>query len=630
MDPQTSVSLPVMAALTTPLRLQPLAIPRPWGGSAARQFADLPAPPEGETIGEWWLASARAEATTQIVGGPFDGRTLAELLPRYGADLLGPENAADAFPLLIKILDTTTPLSVQLHPQTNDQGQAKTESWFFLDAQKECDAFVGLREGVSLDQFFQSVEAPGSGEFLPNALLQRHRMAAGDAIHIPAGMIHALGSGSVVLEVQQNSDTTYRIFDWNRQPQRDLHLEQARAAAAAEQRAHALPYADQPGEGVLIQCPHYSVERIRCEAGGTRSVAGTGRLQILVPLHDAITLTKDSESLPIPRGNAALIPASAGPVQVDSNGLHDRAESLRRLTPALNANLCRSRQNPWRFGGRCFARVPARLFGMAERLQKFLARCGIASRRKCEELITSGAVEVDGEIVIKLGTTVDPATQVIKLNGERVKESQSAYFAVNKPRGYVCSNLDPDGRPLVVNIVQKRGLRLFPVGRLDEQSEGLMLLTNDGDFAHRIAHPRHEIPKVYQVVVKGHADPAALDKLRKGVWLAEGKTKPIRVSILRKTRENTTLKMTLQEGRNRHIRRVLAKVELPVRKLVRIQIGPIRLGTLKRGEFRPLKRAEIKALYEGQSELPKTRSTRRPSRGRPAPAKSKRASQKSS
>ncbi len=242
---------------------------------------------------------------------------------------------------------------------------------------------------------------------------------------------------------------------------------------------------------------------------------------------------------------------------------------------------------------------------MAERLQKYLARCGVASRRKCEELIQAGDVEVDGKLVTKLGTSIEPDLQVVTLRGERVRAAPQVYFALNKPKGVVCTNADPQRRKRAVDCIPTKNIRLFPVGRLDEDSEGLLILTNDGQLTDRVTHPRFEVEKVYQVDVKGQADPEALKKLRQGVWLAEGKTRPAKVAVRRKTRESTTLQITLQEGKNRHLRRVLAKVEIPVRRLRRIKVGPVSLGSLKPGDWRRLSRDEIVALQAGRSTLPR-------------------------
>ena len=234
------------------------------------------------------------------------------------------------------------------------------------------------------------------------------------------------------------------------------------------------------------------------------------------------------------------------------------------------------------------------------RLQRFLAMCGVASRRACERLIVEGRVEVNGRVVTQLGTKVDPARDEVKVDGQRARApTRHFYVALHKPQGVVCTGEDPAGRPRAVDLVASIHARLFPIGRLDEDSAGLLLMTNDGDFAQRVGHPSFEVPKVYRVVVKGEPDPAALEKLRTGIWLSEGKTAPTRVHVLRQTRQLTTLTLTLLEGKNREVRRMLAKVELPVTKLLRIAVGPVKLGSLKRGQWRMLSPWEVQALSGG-------------------------------
>lgn len=231
------------------------------------------------------------------------------------------------------------------------------------------------------------------------------------------------------------------------------------------------------------------------------------------------------------------------------------------------------------------------------RLQRWLAMCGVASRRHCEELILNGRVQINDRVAAELGTKVDPERDEVKVDGERVRAPKRPwYVALNKPTGVVCTNDDPAGRMRAIDLVARIPARLFAIGRLDEDSEGLLLMTTDGDFAARVSHPRYQVSKIYRVTVKGEPNPVALQKLQHGVWLSEGKTAPARVTILRKTREFTTLLITLREGRNREIRRMLARVELPVTKLLRVQVGPVKLGTLKRGEWRVLEKWEIDAL----------------------------------
>jgi 23S rRNA pseudouridine2605 synthase len=234
------------------------------------------------------------------------------------------------------------------------------------------------------------------------------------------------------------------------------------------------------------------------------------------------------------------------------------------------------------------------------RLQRWLSICEVASRRAAEQLVLEGRVEVNGKVVTQLGTKVDPDRDEVKVDGERVKPAaRKFYVALHKPRGVVCTDDDPAGRPRAVDLVAKVPARLYPVGRLDEEGEGLLLLTNDGDFAQRVAHPSFEVPKIYRVVVKGDPDPQAVEKIKQGVHLAEGKTAPARVMVTRRTRQFTSLAITLREGKNREIRRILARVEMPVTQIQRVQIGPVKLGTMKPGEWRMLAPWEIDALAKG-------------------------------
>ena len=234
------------------------------------------------------------------------------------------------------------------------------------------------------------------------------------------------------------------------------------------------------------------------------------------------------------------------------------------------------------------------------RLQKYLAMQGVASRRKCEELIVGGHVDVNGKPVLVLGTKIDPERDAVAVDGERLRATRRYYVALHKPKGVVCTAHDPAGRPRAIDLVADVPARLFPIGRLDADIEGLLLLTNDGDFAQQIAHPRYAVEKTYRVTVKGEPDAAALEKLRQGVWLAEGRTTPARIHVLRKTREATTFTLSIPEGKNREVHRMLARVGLPVTRLVRDQVGALRLGTLKRGEWRLLSPAEVDALRRGR------------------------------
>lgn len=234
---------------------------------------------------------------------------------------------------------------------------------------------------------------------------------------------------------------------------------------------------------------------------------------------------------------------------------------------------------------------------MSERLQKVLARAGLGSRRRCEELILEGRVEVNGEPVLRVGVRVDPARDDIRFDGEPIRLEQPVHFLLHKPRGYVCTLRPRRHEKAAVDLVRPpHGERLFTVGRLDRDSTGAILVTNDGDLAQLVGHPRYGIPKTYRVVVRGRADQQALAKVRKGVWLAEGRTQPAVVHVVKRAREFSLLKVTIREGRNRHLRRVFAKVGLPVVDLCRVAIGPVHLGRLEPGAYRPLTPEEIEAL----------------------------------
>ncbi|MBN1587992.1 MAG: rRNA pseudouridine synthase [Pirellulales bacterium] len=231
-----------------------------------------------------------------------------------------------------------------------------------------------------------------------------------------------------------------------------------------------------------------------------------------------------------------------------------------------------------------------------ERLQKVLAASGLGSRRQCEELIRAGRVEVDRQVVTELGTRVNVEAQEIRLDGAPLVRSRRVYYAVNKPDGVISTNSDPSGRPRVIELVPNDTMRLFTVGRLDLHSEGLILLTNDGELANRLTHPRYGIEKTYRVMVAGCPERDVLDQLRRGIRLAEAWVRVPVVKVMSRQKRCAVLEMVLEEGRNREIRRVLAKLGHKVLRLVRIAVGPVRLGKLAPGECRPLSRQEIQAL----------------------------------
>lgn len=233
-----------------------------------------------------------------------------------------------------------------------------------------------------------------------------------------------------------------------------------------------------------------------------------------------------------------------------------------------------------------------------ERLQKILAAAGLASRRESEELILEGRVEVDGEVVTELGTRVDVDNQTIHVDGELLPKPKRIYLAVHKPTGVVCTARDPAGRPRVIDMLPPDTGRVFTVGRLDMESEGLILATNDGELANKLTHPKHGVEKIYEVQVAGRPDVEVMGKLRKGMYLAEGFVHPVKVRIKGHRKNSTILEMVLDEGRNREIRRLLARVGHKVQRLSRIAVGPVRLGEMPRGAVRQLTPEEIRKLRE--------------------------------
>jgi 23S rRNA pseudouridine2605 synthase len=233
---------------------------------------------------------------------------------------------------------------------------------------------------------------------------------------------------------------------------------------------------------------------------------------------------------------------------------------------------------------------------MRERLQKVLARAGVASRRACEEIIGQGRVTVNGEMVTRPGTTVDAHEDDIRVDGARIARPRRVYWLVNKPRGVLCTSADPEGRRQVVDMVPERRHRLFTVGRLDEDSEGLIIVTNDGELAQMVSHPRHEVEKVYDLSIRGEITPADVKKIESGIWLSEGRTGPTRMRIKRRGPRVSHVLVTIREGRNREIRRMFARIDHPVISLRRIQIGPVRDPKLKVGTCRRLTAAEVEEL----------------------------------
>lgn len=235
---------------------------------------------------------------------------------------------------------------------------------------------------------------------------------------------------------------------------------------------------------------------------------------------------------------------------------------------------------------------------MKERIQKVLSSGGYCSRRKAEELIASGKVTVNGHPA-GLGDKADPARDVIAVSGQRVyldAKKPKSYYIINKPRGYVTTLSDEMGRKTVADIMEETGLRLFPIGRLDKDSEGLLIMTDDGELANRVAHPSGGIKKTYRVSVAPHAEEQQLITLATGVVIDGRKTAPASVRVTGDSPDKTVFEITLSEGRNREIRRMCEAVGLTVTRLKRTSIGPIRLGNLPTGTFRELSKQELMAL----------------------------------
>jgi len=225
-----------------------------------------------------------------------------------------------------------------------------------------------------------------------------------------------------------------------------------------------------------------------------------------------------------------------------------------------------------------------------------LAAAGVGSRRKCEELIRSGEVRVNRRVVNKVPAFADPDKDLITVSGRRIRPVRKVYFLLNKPKGVICTNFDPQGRKKAVDFIDYDG-RLVTVGRLDADTTGLIILTNDTELVNRLTHPRYRVPKTYTAVVKGRIEGPAIEKLRRGVWLAEGKTGRASVKVIKRGPRESVIEITIRQGLNRQVRRMLAKVGLPVKSLQRTRIGKISVRGLGVGKYRPLTKAEISYLH---------------------------------
>jgi 23S rRNA pseudouridine2605 synthase len=256
------------------------------------------------------------------------------------------------------------------------------------------------------------------------------------------------------------------------------------------------------------------------------------------------------------------------------------------------------------------------------RLQKILSAAGIASRRAAEALISQGRVTVNGRTVAELGSKADPAADDIRVDGRRVKGAEPVrYLLLHKPRGYVTTRSDPSRRPTVIDLL--RGVReyVYPVGRLDYESEGLLLLTNDGDLAAGLTHPRHGLEREYEAWVLGQPDEHDLERLRRGVVLDGRRTAPATVSVVHhgrgKRAGQTLLSITIREGRNRQVRRMCEAIAHPVESLMRVRIGPLSDARLPAGRFRDLTTEEVRRLKAAVARDPSARTSAEPARRRP-------------
>jgi 23S rRNA pseudouridine2605 synthase len=235
-----------------------------------------------------------------------------------------------------------------------------------------------------------------------------------------------------------------------------------------------------------------------------------------------------------------------------------------------------------------------------ERLQKVLAQAGVASRRKCEEIILAGKVTVNDEPVTTLGTKVDPYNDVIKVGGRLIRQEQKIYLKFNKPKGVITSVHDPEGRKVVTDFLKGVSERVYPVGRLDYDSEGLLILTNDGEFANLLTHPKHHVAKTYHATVRGVPHGNDLDKLKNGILLEDGMTAPAEADYhdIDPEKKHSVIAITIYEGKNRQVRRMFDAIRFPVIKLKRVQFGPIYLQGLPRGKYRPLSLEEVRDLMD--------------------------------
>jgi len=231
-----------------------------------------------------------------------------------------------------------------------------------------------------------------------------------------------------------------------------------------------------------------------------------------------------------------------------------------------------------------------------ERLQKVMAEAAVASRRHCEELIRQGKVKVNGAVVRKLPVLVDPQHDSIVVSGRKLRIEPRVYFLLHKPKKIVCTNFDPQQRRRAIDLLRGVKQRVFPVGRLDTDSTGLLILTNDGELTNKLTHPRYEVSKTYVALISGTVSSADIAKLKKSRYHRQGRASLAQVKVLKRGPKQSLLEITLREGRNLQIRQMLSQLGHPVRELMRVRIGPLTLRGLGPGKYRPLTPTEVKAL----------------------------------
>ena len=231
-----------------------------------------------------------------------------------------------------------------------------------------------------------------------------------------------------------------------------------------------------------------------------------------------------------------------------------------------------------------------------QRLQKVLAAAGVDSRRNCEELIIEGRVRVNRQVVDQLPAFVDPSKDIISVDGKRVIVAKKVYYLLNKPKNVICTNSDPQGRTKAIDLIDSPE-RIFTVGRLDYDTTGAIILTNDSELANRLTHPRYELPKVYEVTVREPIEPGSLEQLKKGVWLSEGRTGRSAIKIIRKAATGSVVQITIKQGLNRQVRRMFAAIGYKVKSLKRTQIGNMSIKGIGLGQYKKLTPSQISYLY---------------------------------